>query len=797
MEQRPLWEEPTESAAEAPSTTGSMAVRTSGARRRRELSQPEQAATVPPAVSESPPVLASVAVARPVRGEFTYSVPEALTGQLAPGQRVLVPFGRGTALGFYLGPANKPLGEKVRLKPIQRVLEDSPSLPKDLIALLRFAAEHYRYPLGEVIRGALPPGLSKPLDEKEAKPDVQQFAVALVSEVPPALARAHAQSAVLAYLLAVGGSAPLEEVSHAIPGARELLKSLAKKGLARIDEKKLEAGVKEGLIQGRPDRLTLEQDAAGVELRGALDTGVFQPFLLHGVTGSGKTEVYLRAAEHALSLGKGSLILVPEIALTPQLVGRFRSRFGAEVAVLHSALKDRERLFHWQALRRGDVKIAVGVRSAVFAPVENLGLIVVDEEHDPSFKQDDSLRYQARDLAVVRGKQAGAVVVLGSATPALETLENVKRGRYRLLELKRRVDDRPMPTIELVDLRQERPREGMVTEEAPILSPPLLAAMEETLGRGQQVILFLNRRGHSTVLLCEVCGLSLKCSACDVCLTHHRSQNRVVCHYCGLAMPVPERCLECTGPMLKLGIGTERVEAEVLERMPTARVARLDRDSATSAERLTEMLASFARRELDVLVGTQMVAKGHDFPGVTLVCVVMADTSLAIPDFRASERTFHLLTQVSGRAGRGKDPGRVLVQTYNPDAEPVKRVLAHDFDGFAQQELEWRKALAYPPFARMASIRLEGEHPEQTASVARHLGNLVTKNMPPASVGVRLLGPALAPIAKIRGKTRWQLLLKGPTHVALAPLLARVEAALVDVPSAVKVVIDVDPGAML
>ena len=796
MEQHSLWDDSAgRSVEETPSTRGSRSVRTSGAKSRRELSEPEGAATVDAAVS--PPVLASIAVGRPVRGEFTYSVPGELAGHLAPGQRVLVPFGRGTALGFYLGPASPPAEEGVKLKPIQRVLEDSPSLPKDLIALLRFAAEHYRYPLGEVIRGALPPGLSKAVDEKEAKPDVQHFAVALVSEVPPELHRAPAQSAALAYLLAVGGRAQLEEVAHAIPGARETLKKLAARGMARIEEKKLEAGVKDGLMQGRPDRLTLEQDAAVIELRKALDVGAFQPFLLHGVTGSGKTEVYLRAAEHALAQGKGSLILVPEIALTPQLVGRFRSRFGAEVAVLHSALKDRERLFHWQALRKGEVKIAVGVRSAVFAPVDNLGLIVVDEEHDPSFKQEEKLRYQARDLAVVRGKQAGAVVVLGSATPALETLENVRRGRYRLLELKNRVDDRPMPTIEMVDLRVERPREGMVTEEAPILSPPLLNAMEETLERGQQVILFLNRRGHSTILLCEVCGLTLKCSECDVCLTHHRSQNRVVCHYCGLAMPLPERCVECTGPMLKLGIGTERVEAEVLERIPTARVARLDRDSATSAERLTEMLAAFARRELDVLVGTQMVAKGHDFPGVTLVCVVMADTSLAIPDFRAAERTFHLLTQVSGRAGRGKDPGRVLVQTYNPEAEPVKRVLAHDFDGFAKQELEWRKALAYPPFARMAAIRLEGEHPEQVASVARFLGGLVSRHMPPASAGVRLLGPALAPISRIRGKTRWQLLVKGPTHAALAQLLARVEAALADVPNAVKVVIDVDPGAML
>ncbi len=756
----------------------------------------DHTATVDPV--NAPAALASVAVGRPVRGEFTYVVPESLAGRLAPGQRVLVPFGKGTALGFFLGPATPPAPEGIRLKPIQRVLEESPSLPPDLIALLRFAADHYRYPLGEVIRGALPPGLSKAEDEREARPDVQHFAVALASELPAELRRAPAQSATMAYLLAVGGRAPVDEVAHAIPGARETLKKLATRGMVRIEEQVLRPGVREGLRQGRPEHLTPEQEVAVRSLVASLDAGGFQTVLLHGVTGSGKTEVYLRAVEHALAQDKGSLVLVPEIALTPQLVGRFRSRFGADVAVLHSGLKDRERLFHWQALRKGAVRIAVGVRSAIWAPVDDLGLVVVDEEHDPSFKQEDKLRYNARDMAVVRGKQAGALVVLGSATPALESLENVRRSRYRLLEMKHRVDDRPMPRIELVDLRIERPRDAApVAEEAPILSPPLLDAMKETVDRGQQVILFLNRRGHSTFLLCEVCGQSLKCQDCDVCLTHHRAASRVMCHYCGRASPVPERCRECTGPMLKLGIGTERVEAEVLERLPQARVARLDRDSATSAERVTELLAAFARREIDVLVGTQMVAKGHDFPGVTLVCVVMADTSLAIPDFRAAERTFHLLTQVAGRAGRGRDPGRVLVQTYNPDSEPVKRVLAHDFEGFAQQELEWRRALAYPPYTRMAAIRLEGEHPEQTASVARMLGDFLSRRMPPPSAGVRLLGPAPAPISRLRGRTRWQVLLKGPTHAALAPLLARLEVKLEEVPSGVKVTIDVDPGAML
>ncbi len=741
---------------------------------------------------------AKVAVGRPVRGEYTYVVPPELEGKLSPGHRILVPFGNGRTLAFYLGEGERPPDPKIRLRKVEKLLDPAPALPAELIALLRFAAEHYRYPLGEAIRGALPPGLTAAEDGKDAAADVELFANALPAAQTANLSRAPAQAAVLSYLLAVGGRAPVEELSHAIPGSRETLRRLVEKGLLRLDAVELQPGVREGLQQSRPERLTPEQAAAVEELCRSLETGGFAPYLLHGVTGSGKTEVYLRVVERALAMGKGGLILVPEIALTPQLVGRFRSRFGTGVAVLHSGLKDRERLRHWQQLRAGKVKIAVGVRSAVFAPVMDLGVVVVDEEHDPSFKQEDKLRYQARDLAVVRAKQAGATIILGSATPSLETLENANRGRYRRLVLASRVDDRPMPTVSLIDLRLERPREKeRPAEEAQILSPPLLQAMGEVLAKGQQVILFLNRRGHSTFLVCEVCGGSLRCESCDVSLTHHLSSGHVMCHYCGFSHPVPLTCRECGGTLLRLGIGTERVEAEVANAFRASRVARLDRDSASNAERLTELLAAFARREVDVLVGTQMVAKGHDFPGVTLVCVVMADSSLAIPDFRAAERTFHLLTQVGGRAGRGKDPGLVLVQTYNPDSEPVKRVLAHDYEGFSARELQWRKALSYPPFTRMIALRIEGAHPAQTAQVARQLGERLARKLRTAARGVRLLGPAPAPIAKIKGKTRWQALLKGPTHASLAPLAAEVEAYLSDVPAAVKVVIDVDPGAML
>ena len=743
--------------------------------------------------------LASIAVGRPVRGLFTYRVPDSLPAPLQIGQRVLVPFGRGQALGFYLGVAEAPerAEDVAKLKSVLRALEDEPALPADVLELLRFASEHYRYPLGEAIRGALPPGLTKADEAQASTPPVEVFAVVLEGAGAAKLTRAPAQAAALSYLIAVGGRAPVAEVAHAIPGARESLKKLAERNLVRLDREVIVPGVREGLAQGRPAALTLEQAAAGEVLEAALDAGTFSPFLLHGVTGSGKTEVYLRAVEHALALGKGSLILVPEIALTPQLVGRFRSRFGSGVAVLHSALKDKERLHQWRALRQGELKIAVGVRSAIFAPVPSLGLLVVDEEHDGSFKQEEKLRYQARDLAVVRAKQASATVILGSATPSLETLENARRGRYRKLVLASRVDDRPMPEVTLVDLRRVRPREPLALSELPILSEPLITAMEEVLGRGQQVILFLNRRGHSTYLLCSVCGQSVRCSQCDVSLTHHLSSDRLVCHYCGERRPLPLACPLCQGPLLMLGVGTERVEAEVAARFPEARVARLDRDAVTSAEKLTEMLAAFARREVDVLVGTQMVAKGHDFPGVTLVCVVLADTSLMLPDFRAAERTFQLLTQVAGRAGRGADAGRVLIQTYNPEAEPVARVVGHDFGAFAERELAWRKAMSYPPYTRLVALRLEGENARLVEESAERLGRRIEQLMPPAKYGVRLLGPAPAPIPRLRGRTRWQLLLKAPTHPALGPLLQQLERDVEKLPSSVRVVVDVDPGTML
>jgi primosomal protein N' (replication factor Y) (superfamily II helicase) len=739
-----------------------------------------------------------VAVARPLRKPFLYQIPEPMQSQLHPGMRVEVPFGRSVALGFFLAFSDRnDSGSDAPLKPIVRLLDGFVAVPDDVMSLVRFASVHYRAPLGEALKATLPPGLTSLEASAEVEADsVAWWAVEGDIEIE-SLRRTPAQQALVSYLLAVGGRAIAAEVAHAVEGAKASAKKLMQRGLLRVESVAVSAFSPHG-FSADPVVLTDEQSAAVASLNMALSSNAFRPVLLHGVTGSGKTEVYLRLVESAMEQGKGALVLVPEIALTPQLVGRFHSRFGAQVVVLHSSLKDKQRLRNWQQLRRGDVRIAVGVRSAVFAPVPDLGLIIVDEEHEPSFKQEEKLRYHARDLAVVRANHRRCTVVLGSATPSFETLENVRRGKYQRLVLSRRVDARPLPTIELIDLRIERPKgEPSGGEEAPILSAPLLRAVGETIDAGQQSILFLNRRGHSPFLICEVCGTSVKCGDCDVCLTAHRSQRRLQCHYCGRTEFIRTECASCGGRVLQLGFGTERVEEEVRAAFPRARVARLDRDAVTHLDDLTAILSGFARREIDVLVGTQMVAKGHDFPGVTLVAVVLADGGLSLPDFRAAERSVQLLTQVAGRAGRGRQPGRVLIQTYMPTAAPIEAVLRGDFDRFAENELKRRQALQWPPVARLVAVRIEGRDAAATALAAQQLGKVAEGVIVNGRRGVRLLGPALAPVSKVKGLTRWQLMLKAATHAELFVVLDAVETAAANLDRSIRVVVDVDPGALL
>jgi primosomal protein N' (replication factor Y) (superfamily II helicase) len=735
-------------------------------------------------------MLVEVAVAAAVRGTFTYRVPAALAGEVSLGQRVAVPFGRSPrATGYVVGfPAAPPPG--FELRDVAAVLDTFPPFTPRLVELLRWAESYYLVPPGELLRAALPPGLNT--RGGATGPDRRRVEYAApapgAAEALPSLARARSQRAVLEYLLA-RGRITVEELKTAFPAGRTALNQLVKRGLAVIDA---ETPVAERGILPADDRaveLTGDQATALAAVTGAF--GTFGTFLLHGVTGSGKTEVYLRTIAAARAAGKGALVLVPEIALTPQLSGRFRARFGDEVALLHSGLSDAERHAEWLRLRRGEARICVGVRSAIFAPVEDLAVIVVDEEHEPSFKQEDGPPYHARDLAVVRGKFEDAVVVLGSATPSLETLENARRGRYRLLSLPVRVDDRPMPRVELVDLTgRPRARRG---EPPALLSTELQAALGETLAAGQQTILFLNRRGYQTLVLCEACGAEARCPDCSVSLTHHAKRGLLLCHYCGRSEPMSGRCGACGGARFGFGFGTEQVEEACRRLLPGARVERLDRDAVTGAGDTAAVLARFARRELDVLVGTQMVTKGHDFPGVTLVGVVMADTSLALPDFRAAERTFQLLTQVAGRAGRGADAGRVLIQTFNPRTPAVARSVLHDYLGFAEEELAHRKALAYPPFARLMAVRVEGseEGARRTAEA------LAEAARPALGEGTALIGPAPAAIERIRGKSRWHLLFRASGH----PPLMKIHRALAQVahrpPGGASIRFDMDPYSMM
>jgi primosomal protein N' (replication factor Y) (superfamily II helicase) len=738
----------------------------------------------------TPAVLVEVAVAAAVRGTFTYRVPSALAPEVQLGQRVAVPFGRSRrATGYVVGfPPSAPDG--FELRDVVEILELVPPFTPKLVELIRWAEDYYLVPPGELLRAALPPGLNTRKGESgPARRGVEYASPApCAPDAVAKLGRAAAQRAVLEYLLA-RGRIPVEELRAAFPKGRGALTALARRGLVALETETPVA--RSGLLPAAaaPPALTPDQAAALGQLEAAL--GTFAPFLLHGVTGSGKTEVYLRVIARAREAGKGALVLVPEIALTPQLAGRFRARFGDDVALLHSGLSDAERHAEWLRLRRGEARICVGVRSAIFAPVQDLAVLVVDEEHDASFKQEDGPAYHARDLAVVRAKREDAVLVLGSATPSLETLENARTGKYRRVELPARVDDRPMPVVELVDLGKLR-RAG-VTGLPGLLSPQLTSAVEGTLAAGQQTILFLNRRGYETLVVCEACGAEAGCTECAVSMTHHARRGLLVCHYCGKTERMDARCPACGGVRRGVGVGTEQVEEAVRSLFPRARVARLDRDAVTSADDTAGVLARFARRELDVMVGTQMVTKGHDFPGVTLVGVVLADTALALPDFRAAERTFQLLTQVAGRAGRGADAGRVLVQTFNPGTPAVACAATHDYAGFSAGELERRRQHGYPPFGRMMAARVEGSE-----EGARRTAEALAAAARPALGGeVAMLGPAPAAIERIRGRWRWHLLFRAPAPKALF----RVHAALARVarkpPGGAAIRFDMDPYAML
>ncbi|HTJ41836.1 MAG TPA: primosomal protein N' [Kofleriaceae bacterium] len=650
-------------------------------------------------------------------------------------------------------------------------------------------------------RGLVTIGLAR--SAARIKPQTERVArlAVPVDEALARLARAPKRMAIVQAL--ADGPRAIAELAAQIPGASAAVRELANAGAIVVEKRELvpEAAATPDLpAASTPPVLTAQQRAAldaitAAASRAPIGTdadqatrGGFAAFLVHGVTGSGKTEVYLHAIAHALARGKSAIVLVPEISLTPQLAARFRARFGDQVAVLHSGMSDRERLDEWLRLRRGHARIALGARSAIFAPVADLGVIVVDEEHDGSFKQDEGVRYHGRDVALVRAQKAGAICVLGSATPSLESYANAREGRYTLLEMPDRATPKPLPAVEILDLRKFMP------DGDAMLSAPLAAAIAETLEHGDQAILFLNRRGFATFVVCRACGHAFRCPHCSVSLTYHQHADRLLCHYCGYGQRVPEVCAGCNtrGAIERKGLGTERVAEALAERFPRARVARLDRDVASGAK-AEAILARVARREVDLLVGTQMVTKGHDFPGVTLVGVLCADTGLSLPDFRASERTFQLLTQVAGRAGRGDRAGRVIVQTYKPEASAVTFAARHDYAGFFEVETEERRDLGYPPHGRVVALRIDGPDPGAVAKTAERLAQLAGVIAKGAPVDVR--GPAPAPLARLRGRTRWQIWLRSPDRAALRRVVRGVGTA--EVASGVRVGVDVDPSSTL
>ncbi|MFT7625747.1 MAG: primosomal protein N' (replication factor Y), partial [Myxococcota bacterium] len=746
-------------------------------------------------------VVAEVAISRGPREPLTYSIPPALLPRAVVGCRAAVPLGRTRTTG-YITRVSEIAPPGFKLKPMQDVLDDRPLFDAPLLELFRFISGYYFAPLGDVIRTGLPNGLNvkharivalTELGKARATLDpvlarlirgpspVEQLAVqmsevlrlrdaglieltyelgrpqasarmvrqvSLTGAEPPKALKAGAGPAQLQALLKTEGTLAIPSLKGRISNHSAAVRRLVDLGVAHVEAIQSYRDPWGGATVERdtPPVLTADQRGAVDALRVSLESGAYQGFLLRGVTGSGKTEVYLHALEHALACDRGAIVLVPEIALTPQLAGRFRARFGDKVAVLHSGLSDAERLDQWQLIRQGERPCVVGARSALFAPVPRLGLIVVDEEHEPSFKQDEAPRYHARDMALKRGLTLNATVVLGSATPSLETIANAEAGRLTRVDLPGRIGSRPMPDVQLIDLRETPP----VRPEA-LLSQPLLDGIREVVSRKEQAIIFLNRRGFAACFVCRTCGEVPQCRDCSVSLTFHRAQRRLSCHYCDYVTAVPVHCPVCkTGELMMAGTGTEQVEAVLREELPEARVARMDRDT-TRGRALTQLLDKFRNREIDVLVGTQMVAKGHDFPAVTLVGVLMAEQMLRLQDFRAGERTFQLITQVAGRAGRHERPGRVLVQTFAPDHHSLQCALQHDVATFVKRELQLRSLRGFPPFGYACLLRLDHPKMEVARDAAGRTARWIGQALDHAVVEV--IGPNPAIIERVKGRS--------------------------------------------
>ena len=729
--------------------------------------------------------------------ELDYAIPDALKGKLAIGSRVQVPLQRQRVQAVVIELLeSSPHGS--RLREVLHLIGSRPMFTTGLLRLANWIAEYYVVPLHNVLRAMLPQAVR---DKPESFITDSHLTLArdwTKEQIDKMHARAPMQARVLETLKALGGEATLSRLRQEAPRATSVIKPLLANGWITRSAVRVERDPfqNEEFLPTEPLELSEEQKAVFAGVMAALNDGAkARPILLHGVTGSGKTEVYLQAISQALDQGKTALVLVPEISLTPQTIERFKARFSARkdrIAVLHSHLSDGERHDEWFKIHEGRADIVIGARSAIFAPLENLGIIIVDEEHEPSYKQEESPRYHARDLAVVRGKIEQCAVLLGSATPSLESFENARTGKYELLRMTKRTDNKTMPLIRIVDLRLEK-RKG--TAAAPsILSERLRAAITARLEKREQTILFLNRRGFNTSLSCTACGEAVQCNDCSIPMTLHKKDNRLVCHVCGARRVPPSKCPACKDPGIRFaGFGTERVETVVREVFPKARIVRVDTDSMTRKNQLRDTLRDFRSQKIDILIGTQMIAKGLDFPNVTLVGVLNADLALHMPDFRAAERTFQLLTQVAGRAGRGEIKGEVFIQTFTPHSPAVQFARHADFEGFAQQELDQRRLFNYPPNTHVVLIGCRGPHQARAefalANIAQRLGN----GLP---AGTILGEPTPSPLEKSHGQYRFQLMLRSTRIRALSQHIHRVIQAMT-FPQDVIITWDVDPVQMM
>ncbi|MCG8448891.1 MAG: primosomal protein N' [Pirellulales bacterium] len=741
-------------------------------------------------------LVACVVLTGGARGAYDYLVPEKFRDpdrcdrQLEPGRRVRVPFGRANRLveGYCVGLETRPIDPQ-RMKDVGEVIDAAPLLSPAILRLTRWMADYYLCPWGQVLEAVVPAGVRKLVGTRQ---------VTLLS-VPPDVAEnldqaqvgSQQQRRALETLAASPRPLTAVQLADAAGCSTGPIQQLLKKGLLEAKTKRIATDKLEDTVVQReqPLKLNGDQQRALTAMMQALDTAKPRGIVLHGVTGSGKTEVYLQAIEHVISFRRQAIVLVPEISLTPQTVRRFRARFDA-VAVLHSHQSAVQRHHQWQRTARGEAPVIVGARSAIFAPTRHLGLIVIDEEHESSFKQDTAPRYHARDVAWQRALSEGIPLVLGSATPSLESWQRVETGEFELVSLPKRVMGLPMPDVVTVDLRDPAQSGGGG------ISRQLQQAMVGALRDGGQVILLLNRRGFSTHIQCPACGYVLNCRHCELSLTFHRQSNTALCHYCDHHEPPPNICPDCQSHAIRYGgLGTQKLEAEIRARFPEYVCARMDTDSMQAPGSHERVLKAFRQGEIHILLGTQMIAKGLDFPNVTLVGVINADTALHLPDFRAGERTFQLVAQVAGRTGRGKQGGRVLVQTLSPDHAAIRTAVRHDYPAFAEQELAIRRHLQYPPWGAMIRLVVRGPREETTRGVAEDLTQRLKQTAEEVE-GVRVIGPAAAAIPKLRGKYRFQIQLQAAGNDSLR---AGVEQTLLKYkpPKEIVVAVDVDPWDMM